>query len=145
MTTKPISPAAGAATQTNHHCGKVPCTSGGARSHARQAAPSARERAALEAARRNGTRKRDGSPRRIIIALEPAGRLAMREEGRRTWYRAELSAVFRLLARWTADAAIREKAERQKAEGKKMKKAQSPYWLSAIGYRLFSPSGSIRP
>lgn len=49
--------------------------------------------------------------RRLVIALEPGDVLAIREHGRRRWYRAPISRVFMMVARWNIDA---ERAEKRK-------------------------------
>jgi hypothetical protein len=53
--------------------------------------------------------------KRIIISLEPGDVLGMRLERTRTTYRANLAAVFRLLADWHAQAETRRKREARKA------------------------------
>jgi hypothetical protein len=66
-------------------------------------------------------RRRTRSPfahyrKRIVVILEPGDIIAMRLERTRTTYRAPLSAVFRQLADWHADAELRRKREKGKAK-----------------------------
>jgi hypothetical protein len=53
--------------------------------------------------------------RRVVVALEPGDVLAVREEGRRTWYRAPVGWVFTQIGRQNAEAMRREKAAERKA------------------------------
>ena len=48
--------------------------------------------------------------RRLVVALEPGDVLAIREHGRRRWFRAPIGRVFVLLAKWNVEA---ERAERK--------------------------------
>jgi hypothetical protein len=59
--------------------------------------------------------------RRLIVILEPGDIIGMREEGRRTTYKAPLEKVFFVLARWHADEEIRRKKE-EKKQRKEMRK-----------------------
>jgi hypothetical protein len=64
-------------------------------------------------------RRRTRSPfahyrKRIVVILEPGDILAMRLERTRTTYRAGLSAVFRQLVEWHANAERRRKQEERK-------------------------------
>jgi hypothetical protein len=52
--------------------------------------------------------------RRIIVILEPEDILAMRLEGTRTVFRAEISAVYRQLVEWHVSAIRREKQSARK-------------------------------
>jgi hypothetical protein len=53
--------------------------------------------------------------RRIVVTLEPGDVLTMRLEKTRTRYSAPLGDVFRLLARWHANAEAARKREERKA------------------------------
>lgn len=53
--------------------------------------------------------------RRLIIMLCPGDVLAIREEGRRMWYRAPLGKIYINLVRWNAEAIRLAKAAEKKA------------------------------
>ena len=54
--------------------------------------------------------------RRIVVILEPGDVLAVRLEGTRTTYRADIDSVFRQMAHWHALAEIRRKREERKGK-----------------------------
>jgi hypothetical protein len=55
--------------------------------------------------------------RRLIVALEPGDVLAIREAGRRRWYRAPIARVFVTIAQWNiaAERAARAAAKRTRS------------------------------
>jgi hypothetical protein len=54
--------------------------------------------------------------RRLVVALEPGDVLAIREAGRRRWYRAPIGRVFITVAQWNvaAERAARKAARRNR-------------------------------
>lgn len=56
--------------------------------------------------------------RPIIVALEPGDVIALRQKGRRGWYRLTVSSVFWSAVKADAREKAREKAARRKARGK---------------------------
>jgi len=50
----------------------------------------------------------------IIVALEPGDMIAMRQAGRRTWYRNSINKVFWVLAKWHAMDEQRRAAEERR-------------------------------
>lgn len=53
--------------------------------------------------------------RRLVVALEPGDVVAFKEHGRRKWYRAPISRVFVMVARWNVDAERAAKKAARKA------------------------------
>ena len=53
--------------------------------------------------------------RRLVVALEPGDVLAIKEAGRRRWYRAPIGRVFLQVARWNAEVERIERAKARKA------------------------------
>jgi hypothetical protein len=64
----------------------------------------------LQEVKRLTCRPPESIRRRLVVMLEPGDTLAMREQGRRRWYRASLEKVYWVLAKWEA-------AESRKDEG----------------------------
>jgi hypothetical protein len=59
--------------------------------------------------------------RPIIVALEPGDVIALKQKGRRRWYRLPLSAVF-----WAALKAEAREMAKQKAEARKTRRKNRP-------------------
>ncbi|MCK9253967.1 MAG: hypothetical protein M0P55_14545 [Clostridiales bacterium] len=65
--------------------------------------------------RRRTMRPMDNTGRRLVVILEPGDIIGIREERRRAVYRAPLSMVFWMLAKWDAAERARKRAEERKA------------------------------
>jgi len=64
--------------------------------------------------KRRTMRELEHNKKRLIVSFEPGDTLSVREEGRRTTYRAPLEKVYWMMAKWHAAEAVREKAKEKK-------------------------------